>query len=64
MFRYGLTVAAVGNTLYAIGGVAWHVPASGVVEAYDVATNTWSSKASMITARYHKMCVAVSTVCR
>lgn len=49
--RYGLSAAAVGTTVYAIGGSAWHVPASSAVEAYDTTTSTWSTMAAMPTAR-------------
>lgn len=45
--RAGLAAVVVGNTLFALGGRTGTVPGSGVplgcVEAYDIATDTWSA---------------------
>jgi cytochrome c biogenesis protein CcdA len=52
--RSGLGVGVLNGVLYAVGGV----PCAGctygflnTVEAYDATTNTWTTKASMPTAR-------------
>lgn len=45
--RSGLGVAVVNGILYAVGGSSW----SGEVQAYDPATNTWTTKASIPTKR-------------
>jgi hypothetical protein len=63
--RYGLGVAVVNGKIYAIGGSseegtnsysAGYFPTSGkvlnTVEEYDPATDTWTSRSSMPTARY------------
>jgi len=47
--RTGLAAAAVGGTIYAIGGS--NGSSLATVEAYDSATSTWTVKASMPTAR-------------
>lgn len=52
--RYGLAVGVVNGILYAVGGQGYTSTgwgASGRVEAYDPATDTWTTKASMPTAR-------------
>jgi N-acetylneuraminic acid mutarotase len=53
--RTGLGVAAINGVLYAVGGDVGccYQPSNMVatVEAYDPATNTWTTKASMPTAR-------------
>ncbi|MGI0016775.1 MAG: Kelch repeat-containing protein, partial [Nitrososphaera sp.] len=53
--RAGLGVVAVGDKIFAIGGRDGTVPNSGTplstVEAYDIATDTWSSLTPMPTAR-------------
>jgi len=40
-------VAVVNGVLYAVGGFIPYVGAVGTVEAYDPATNTWTTKAPM-----------------
>jgi N-acetylneuraminic acid mutarotase len=53
--RAGLASARVGDAIYAIGGRTGTVPCSGgelaTVERYDIATQTWSTVASLPTAR-------------
>src|SRR5438067_6271696 len=49
--RTGLRVAVVNGILYAIGGADNSGANLNRVEAYDPATNTWSQKAPMATAR-------------
>ena len=46
--RGDLTLDAVGDTLYAIGG--WQGRCLSTIEAYDIATDTWSTKADSPTA--------------
>src|SRR5580704_8481341 len=48
--RQQLAAGVVNGRLYAIGGLD-SVGYSNAVEAYDPATDTWSTKASMLTAR-------------
>jgi N-acetylneuraminic acid mutarotase len=53
--RHSLGVGVVNGVLYAIGGHNSAVNASGLlatVEAYNPATNTWTSKTPMSVARY------------
>jgi N-acetylneuraminic acid mutarotase len=64
--RVGLGVAVVGGILYAIGGQGCPPGSSGpcsqslgTVEAYDPATDTWTTEASMPTPR---QALAVATV--
>jgi hypothetical protein len=48
--------AAVDGIIYVIGGETggwWEGPLTGVMEAYDPATDTWTAKAPMPTARFH-----------
>jgi len=67
--RYGTAVVALGNTIYAIGGNASAAspypggPTVSVVEALDVATNQWSTKASLPMALEYST-VAVHTTSR
>ncbi len=55
--RYGRDVAVINGTLYAVGGFASFSSATGLwststtLEAYDPATDTWTTKAPMPTAR-------------
>jgi N-acetylneuraminic acid mutarotase len=53
--RRGLGAAVVGNALYAIGGSTGTSPCSGAplatVERYDIATDTWSTRASLPSPR-------------
>ena len=49
--RIYLTVGVIKGKLYAVGGSSVNGD-SKAVEAYNPATNTWSTKASMPTARY------------
>lgn len=54
--RYDLSVAVVNGILYAIGGSLFDPSCScvrqvGTVEAYDPATDTWTARAPMPTAR-------------
>jgi len=52
--RSGLGVGVLNGVLYAVGGVYSPGSTSGfmnTVEAYDATTNTWTTKASMPTAR-------------
>jgi N-acetylneuraminic acid mutarotase len=43
--RHGLALAAVGGSLYAIGG--YNAGTVGVTEAYNPSTNTWSPRAGL-----------------
>ncbi len=45
--RYGLVAEAINNSIYAIGGVGWHIPATNLVEVLDTTTMTWSTGAPM-----------------
>jgi N-acetylneuraminic acid mutarotase len=58
------TSSAAGNVIYVIGGIRWvdGVPGSqlATVEAYDVATGTWSTKTSMPTARHAPMSAVIN----
>ncbi len=60
--RAGLGVAVVGNAIYAIGGRTGASPCSGgtldTVERYDIATDTWSTVASLPSARSDLAAVA------
>ena len=50
--RTGASASVVNNKIYAIGGLG----SSGsltIVEEYDPATNTWTTKTSMTTGRYY-----------
>jgi N-acetylneuraminic acid mutarotase len=50
--RNHLTAGAVGQTFYAIGGRSGGIEsATNAIEAYDPATQTWTAKAPMPTAR-------------
>src|SRR2546430_15083113 len=50
--RHRLAVGVVNGILYAVGGsVNVGNPVLATVEAYDPATNSWTTKASMPTAR-------------
>ena len=50
--RDGLAAAAIGATVYAVGGQTYPYPSvTSALEAYDPATNTFTTKASMPTAR-------------
>ncbi len=62
--RASMAAAAIGNIIYVVGGD----PSSGsepsiplaTVEAYDTTTNTWTTKASMLTARRFPAAAAVN----
>jgi hypothetical protein len=62
--RAEIAAAVIDNTIYVVGGD----PSSGsdpsipltTVEAYDVATNTWSTKSPMLTARHFPAAAAVN----
>jgi N-acetylneuraminic acid mutarotase len=60
--RRGLAVAAVGNALYAIGGSTGAAPCEGTplgtVERYDIATDTWTTVASLPSPRSDLAAVA------
>lgn len=60
--RGGLGVAVLGNAIYAIGGRTSGSPCAGsplaTVERYDVATDTWSTVASLPSARSDLAAVA------
>jgi N-acetylneuraminic acid mutarotase len=53
--RMMFSTSMVDGIIYAIGGVtvapAWHAPGLWTVEAYDPATDTWTKKSNMPTAR-------------
>jgi N-acetylneuraminic acid mutarotase len=55
--REGLAVGVVNEILYAVGGEIVHAGVGGyveflsTVEAYDPSTNSWSSKAPLLTPR-------------
>lgn len=60
-------VAVIDGVVYTIGGYAFGGPATGlqptgVVEAYDPATNTWTSKAPMLEPRYEMGAAAVNGI--
>ena len=63
--RVGLAAAASGGKIYAFGGYGVTPGYSAryllTVEAYDPATNTWASTASMRTGRYGLAAVTTST---
>ncbi len=56
--RQEVGVAAIGETLYAVGGFAGSQP-SAAVEAYDVRADRWTAVASLPTALHHVMVAAV-----
>jgi N-acetylneuraminic acid mutarotase len=63
--RGELGVAVVGGILYAVGGSLEnndYATALGTVEAYDPATNTWTTKASMPTPRAELGVVAINGI--
>src|SRR6266566_7534258 len=49
--RYSLAVANVNGTLYAVGGSQSYGRVHAEVEAYDPASDTWTTRASLPTAR-------------
>lgn len=51
VYRYGLSAAALGGKIYAVGGLNVGGLSQKVNEAYDPATNSWSTMAPMPTAR-------------
>src|SRR5262249_37675807 len=51
--RQEVGVAAIGHTIYVIGGCAASGRGGSRVEAYDVTTNTWSAVADLPAARNH-----------
>jgi len=55
--RQEVGVAAIGPTLYAVGGFAGSVP-SAVVEAYDPVADRWTEVAPLPAARHHVMAAA------
>src|SRR5262245_63967740 len=56
--RQEIGLAAVGETLYAVGGFAGSEP-SAAVEAYDTRTDGWSPVAPLPKASHHVMVAAV-----
>ena len=48
--------------LYVVGGVAWPATKVATVEAYDPATNTWTTKAPMPTAKSNATAAVVNGV--
>jgi hypothetical protein len=64
--RAGMAAAAIGNTIYVVGGD----PATGgdpsiplaTVEAYDTLTNTWTTKAPMLTTRSAPAAAAIDGI--
>ncbi len=62
--RAGMAAAVINNTIYVVGGVA--VAGGGrsiplnTVEAYDAVTDTWTTKAPMLTARSAPAAAAVN----
>jgi N-acetylneuraminic acid mutarotase len=56
--RQEIGVAAIGDTLYAIGGFAG-TSATNVVEAYDVAADRWRTVAPLPAALHHVVAAAV-----
>ena len=59
--RQEIGLAAVGETLYAVGGFAGAVP-SAAVEAYDTRADRWSSVAPLPQALHHVMVATVDGV--
>ena len=62
--RQGLGVAALNGVLYAVGGqnVGGPPMIHAALEAYDPATNTWTTKASMPTARVYVGVAAINGI--
>jgi len=62
--RYYFASATMNGIIYAIGGLyynySWTGTAKNVMEAYDPATDTWSTKATMTTARYYHSAAAAN----
>ena len=56
--RGALGVAAIGEDIYAVGGIG-ESGDTGTVEVYDTATNSWSVQASLPTPRDHLAVAAV-----
>jgi N-acetylneuraminic acid mutarotase len=59
--RQEVGVAAIGDTLYAVGGFAGNLP-SAVVEAYDTASDRWTGAAPLPVALHHVMVAATGGV--
>jgi hypothetical protein len=59
--RQEIGLAAVGETLYAVGGLAGGVP-SAAVEGYDTRTDRWTAVASLPQPLHHVMAAAVDGV--
>jgi energy-converting hydrogenase Eha subunit A len=63
--RKNLGVAAINGILYAVGGFNSNdnsLPPLPTVEAYDPATDTWTTKASMLTARRNLGVAAINGI--
>src|SRR6185295_5078014 len=64
--RFGLASATVNGIVYAIGGADFAIsstnPHLSTVEAYDPATNHWSTKAALPTARSGLAATAVNGI--
>jgi N-acetylneuraminic acid mutarotase len=56
--RASVSAAAVGDTVYVIGGFLGSCLPTSKVEAFDTATGTWSTKAPMPTPRWQAPAVA------
>jgi len=59
--RQEIGLAAVGETLYAVGGFAGAAP-SAAVEAYDTRTDRWTAVASLPQPLHHVMAAAMDGV--
>jgi N-acetylneuraminic acid mutarotase len=59
--RDGVAVAALNNKLYVCGGRANSTATTALVEEYDPATNTWTRKADMPTARSYASAAVVGS---
>lgn len=60
--RLGLGAASINGIVYAVGGGDYSCGTYSMVEAYDPATDTWTTKAPMPTPRYGLAVVAVNQI--
>jgi hypothetical protein len=60
--RSGAAAATVNGIIYAIGGGNTASPYLATIEAYDPATNTWTTKASMSTIRNSPAAVSLGSL--